>query len=79
LCPHAEDIDLVFVGFVHLGKSGAQVVLGDIGAVGMEDITIARSLMSVFLFHLRVSLPADEQLVTMELTRPSACAKEVGW
>lgn len=48
LRPHAEDVDLVFVGFVHLGKSGAQVVLGDIGAVGMEDITVARNIMSVF-------------------------------
>jgi hypothetical protein len=30
---------LVFVGFVGFGEFGAEFVFGDIGAVGVEDIT----------------------------------------
>jgi len=33
-----EDIDLVLVGFVEFGKLGSELVLGDVGAVGVEDI-----------------------------------------
>lgn len=36
---HAEDVDLVLVRLVHFGQLAAEVVLADIGAVGVEDVT----------------------------------------
>ena len=44
LCPHAEHVDLVFVRFVDLGQLGAQVVLGDVRAVRVQDIAVERRL-----------------------------------
>jgi hypothetical protein len=38
LCPQAEDVDLVFIGFVDGGEFVAEVVFGDVGAVGVEDV-----------------------------------------
>ena len=35
----AEAGDLVFVGFVELGKLLTEFVFGDVGAVGVEDIS----------------------------------------
>ncbi len=35
----AEGGDLVFVGFVELGELLAEFVFGDVGAVGVEDIS----------------------------------------
>ena len=35
----AEGRDLVFVGFVELGELLAEFVFGDVGAVGVEDIS----------------------------------------
>ena len=35
LSAHAEDIDLIFVGLVDFGEFGAEVVFGDVGAVGV--------------------------------------------
>lgn len=35
---HAEDVDLVGIGLVNFGEFCSEVVLGDIGAVGVEDI-----------------------------------------
>ena len=43
---HAEDVDLVGSRFVDFGEFGTQVVLGDIGAVGVEDV--AESTVSMF-------------------------------
>lgn len=34
-----EDGDLVLVGLVELGELGAELILGDVGAVRVEDIT----------------------------------------
>jgi len=39
LCSEAEDGDLIFVGFVELGEFGAEFVFGDVGAIGVEDVT----------------------------------------
>jgi len=60
LCPHTEDVDLVLVGLVHFGESGAQVVLGDVGSVGVEDITVERVHVSLAI-RAEIS-PADTQL-----------------
>jgi len=35
LCPEAENGDLVLGSLVQLGKLGAELVLGDVGAVGV--------------------------------------------
>lgn len=40
LCPEAKAGDLIFVGFVEFGEFLAELVLGDVGAVGMEYITV---------------------------------------
>lgn len=38
LGPEAEAVDLVLVGLVELGQLVAELILGDVGAVGVEDI-----------------------------------------
>lgn len=35
----AEDGDLVLVGLVQVGELAAELILGDVGAVGVEDVT----------------------------------------
>lgn len=35
-----ENVDLVLVGLVHLGELGTEFILGDVGAVWVEDVTI---------------------------------------
>ena len=42
LCPQAEDADLVLVGLVETSKLFPEVLLGDVGAVGVEDVTASR-------------------------------------
>jgi hypothetical protein len=38
LCAETEDGDLVLVGLVQIGQLLAELVLGDVGAVGVEDV-----------------------------------------
>ena len=40
LRPEAEDADLVLGCFVHFREFGPELVLGDVGAVGVEDVTV---------------------------------------
>ena len=35
-----ENGDLVLVGLVELAKLGAELVLGDVGTVGVQDVTV---------------------------------------
>lgn len=39
-----EDGDLVLVGLVQLGELGAELILGDVRAVGVEDVPVHASL-----------------------------------
>ena len=39
LCAETKAGHLVFVGFVELGELLSEFVLGDVGAVGVEDVT----------------------------------------
>jgi hypothetical protein len=48
LCTQAEDVDLVFVGFVDFGEFGAEIIFGDVGAVGVEDVTVIAELDESF-------------------------------
>ena len=41
-----ENVDLVLVGLVHFGELATEFVLGDVGAVGVEDITSRKPLES---------------------------------
>ena len=50
LCLQTEDVDLVLVGLVHFGELASEFILGDVGAVGMENITIRVPLESQFQF-----------------------------
>ncbi len=40
LCAEAEDGNLVLVGLVQVGKLLTELVLGDVGAVGVQDVPI---------------------------------------
>jgi hypothetical protein len=35
-----ENVDLVLAGLVEFGKLASELVLGDVGTVGVEDITV---------------------------------------
>jgi len=39
-----KDVDLVLVGLVHLGELATEFILGDVGTVGVEDVTIEKKL-----------------------------------
>jgi hypothetical protein len=54
LCAHAEDVDLVFVGFVDFGEFGAEVVFANIGAIGVEDVAGADTIRLKLEAVLRV-------------------------
>ena len=38
----AEDVHLVLVGLVEVGNLLAELIFGDVGAVGVEDVTVGR-------------------------------------
>jgi hypothetical protein len=40
LCLKTENVDLILVGLVHFGELASKLILGDVGTVGVEDITI---------------------------------------
>jgi hypothetical protein len=40
LCSESKDVDFRLVGLVELGELVSELVLGDIGSVGVEDVTI---------------------------------------
>ena len=40
LSSQTENIDLILVGLVEFGELGSEFVLGDVGAVRVEDITV---------------------------------------
>ena len=40
LCAEPETRNGVFVGFVEFGELLAEFVFGDVGAVGVEDVTV---------------------------------------
>lgn len=51
LCAETEAGYLVFVGFVELRELLAEFVLGDVGAVGMEDITVGQRILELSLWR----------------------------
>lgn len=69
--PEAEDGNLVLATLVQLRELVTELVLGDVGAVGVEDIAVypVRS-------PLAVTLPASA--ASGALTQPSACGPKEG-
>lgn len=55
-----EDGDLVLLGLVQATELLAELILGDVGAVGVEDVTRGKK-QSAFLFEVRC-LPSSPQL-----------------
>ena len=53
LCLQTENVDLVLVGLVHFGELASEFILGDVGTVGVEDITISIQLESQSNFKSR--------------------------
>lgn len=64
LCAEPEDGDLVLVGLVQVGQLLTELILGDVGAVGVEDVpgktemSAARSLIRVVHSPFLVSFRA---------------------
>lgn len=54
LCAEAEDGNLVLVGLVQVGKLLTELVLGDVGAVGVQDVPIISHQYPVPTRSLRV-------------------------
>ena len=51
VCLEAEDGDIVLLGLVELAELAAELVLGDVGAVGVEDV--AACLLDLALLCVR--------------------------
>lgn len=84
LSPHAENVDLILVGLVNFGQFRAEVVLGDVWSVGVEDITIDNMLEDIAREHLcgvreNCELSKRRSAIGLSRTRPSACARGVCW
>lgn len=41
-----EDGNLLLVGLVELGELGAELILGDVGAVGVQDVTVRKQSLA---------------------------------
>lgn len=50
LCAETEDGDLVLVGLVQVGQLLAELVLGDVGAVGVEDVPRFAKICQIRVF-----------------------------
>ena len=56
LCPETEAGDLVLVGLVEFGEFLTELIFGDIGAVGVEDIALSKGISK---FRLLGSIPCS--------------------
>jgi hypothetical protein len=84
-----EDGDLVLVGLVQLGELLAELILGDVRAVGVEDVTVqyiisprcsislaipcARSVILIVGWRRRKAILHSRRGGGIVRTRPSAC------
>lgn len=79
VCLEAEDRDIFLLGLVKLTELGAELVLGDVCAVGVEDIAIWQpsdlvdrnycQYRIVYSMHLHDHLATTEERVADELAR----------
>jgi hypothetical protein len=54
LCAETEDGDLVLVGLVQVGQLLTELVLGDVGAVGVEDVPRFAKICQIDVFWLLI-------------------------
>jgi hypothetical protein len=55
-----ENVDLVFVGLVHFGELTTEFILGDVGSVWVEDITVRKIIrMTISNWHSEDILVAE--------------------
>ena len=59
LSAETEDVDLVLVGLVKLSKLCTEIVLGDVGAVWVEDVTIMQSQIFLLQKPILPIVPSD--------------------
>ena len=77
MCLEAEDRDIVLLGLVQLTELGAELVFGDVCAVGVENIAIMATvrpcrpelLPVLYFLHLHDHLATTEEGVADELAR----------
>jgi hypothetical protein len=53
-----EDVDLVLVGLVKLSKLGTELVLGDVGTVWVEDVTMSQVRSRFSICHPKACYPS---------------------
>jgi hypothetical protein len=71
-----ENVDLVLVGLVHFGKLASEFILGDVGSVWVEDITIKTSrLEPVPSIDTRIQLCDDREIRSMGVTYTTICLR----
>jgi hypothetical protein len=82
LCLQTENVYLVLVGLVHFGELDSEFIFGDVGTIGMEDVTV-KTLLELQLqmriqYHIRDLDDGHSIERQAELTRPSACGRAKG-
>jgi hypothetical protein len=64
VCLEAEDGDIVLLGLVELAELTTELVLGDVGAVGVEDIATQQcqslSFAIVYPVHSALTRPSGD-------------------
>jgi len=76
-----ENVDLVLVGLVEFGEFASEFVLGDVGAVGVEDVTVPSLLDPVFQLRSNsngISVIGRRRR-SLQLTQPFACGRGGGF
>lgn len=56
LSSETEDVDLVLASLVEFGEFASELILGDVGTVWVEDVTILKNPSSAFQF-LNIHIP----------------------
>ena len=72
-----ENVHLVLVGLVEFGEFASEFVLGDVGAVGVEDITVSSLLDPVFQLRSNSNgiSAIERRRRWWQLTQPFACGQ----
>ena len=66
LSAETEDVDLVLVGLVKLSKLCTEIVLGDVGAVWVKDVTIMKCQIQNSILHIP---PSDADVSSRRATK----------
>ena len=79
MCLEAEDGDILLLGLVQLTKLATELVLGNVCAVGVENVAVYKLPSELgFLFHI-ISHPVGFSVsFDPALTRPSDGVREEG-